>query len=409
MTAAGAGLAVALLLALPGAAAPPDLQRLVDETPDHGMLHLEPGRYAGPVVLRRPITLDGGGRATVDAGGRGSVVRILTDGAVVRGLRLVGSGSNHDTLDAAVQIRGQHNVVEDNEIEDCLFGVDLAQSSGNRVSGNRIRSKDVDLGIRGDGIRLWYSRDNEIVDNELLDVRDMVVWYSGGNRIARNRVQGGRYALHFMYSERNDVEDNVYRDSMVGVFLMYSDGVRLRRNRIVGAQGATGMGVGFKESSDVLLEENTILYCAKGIYLDISPYEPDTTNRFLRNQIAYNGVGVMFHSEWHGNVFRDNDFRGNFTQVAVRGGGHALGHEWVGNHWDDYQGFDRDRDGVGDTPHRLFCYADRIWMDFPPAAFFRASPVFEVLDFLDRLAPFVDPTQLVEDPAPRFEPGGAGA
>ena len=38
------------------------------------------------------------------------------------------------------------------------------------------------------------------------------------------------------------------------------------------------MGIGFKESSNVVLEENALLYCAKGIYLDVSPYEPDTVN-----------------------------------------------------------------------------------------------------------------------------------
>ena len=65
---------------------------------------------------------------------------------------------------------------------------------------------------------------------------------------------------------------------------MYSDGVTVRNNRISGAQGATGMGIGFKESSSVLLEGNTILYCAKGIYLDVSPYQPETQNHFLRNR-----------------------------------------------------------------------------------------------------------------------------
>jgi nitrous oxidase accessory protein len=124
-----------------------------------------------------------------------------------------------------------------------------------------------------------------------------------------------------MYSERNVVEDNDYSENMVGIFLMYSDGVVIRRNTITQGIGATSMGIGFKESSDVLLEDNTILRCATGIYLDISPYEPDTTNRFFRNRIAFNSIGVMFHSDWHGNVFEGNDFDDNFTQVAVRAEG----------------------------------------------------------------------------------------
>ncbi|MCP5066391.1 MAG: nitrous oxide reductase family maturation protein NosD [bacterium] len=401
------GRAAALLLLVALAADAEELrplQELVDATPAGGELQLEAGIYAGPVVVRKPISIDGGGMATVDAGGQGSVFVLETNGARLRGLTLRGSGENHDTLDAGVQIRGDHNIVEDNQIEDCLFGVDLAQSDENTIRNNRIRSKDLDLGIRGDGIRLWYSQRNQILDNRIEDVRDIVVWYSGENRIIGNRVRGSRYALHFMYAKRNEVEDNDYRDNMVGIFLMYSDDVRIRRNRIVGAQGATGMGVGFKESSGVVLEENEIVYCAKGIYLDISPYETDRKNRFERNQLAYNGVGVMFHSQWRGNLFIDNDFVDNFTQVAVRGGGHAMAHTWRGNYWDDYQGFDQDHDGLGDRPHRAFAYSDRMWMQLPAAAFFRASPVFEALDFLDRLAPFADPLQILEDPSPRYEP-----
>ena len=164
------------------------------------------------------------------------------------------------------------------------------------------------------------------------------------------------------------------------------------------------MGIGFKESSNVVVEGNVLLYCAKGIYLDISPYEPDATNQFIGNRFAYNGVGVTFHSDWHGNVFRDNEFVGNFTQVAVRGGGSAARNTWEGNRWDDYQGFDRDDDGLGDSAYELYSYADRIWQERPEAAFFRGSPLFEAIDFLDRLAPFSAPTLVLRDGLPRFEP-----
>jgi nitrous oxidase accessory protein len=396
------GALAGLLFAAPASAARPELQDLVDAAPAGAVLRLAPGTYTGPIVIRRPITLDGDGRVTVDAGGRGTVVRLETDGAELRGLRLVGSGENHDTLDAGVQVRGQGNRILDNVIADCLFGIDLQQAHGNLVRGNRIGSKALPLGLRGDALRLWYSRDNEIVDNVIADVRDVVVWYSEDNRIARNVVTGSRYALHFMYSLHNRVEENHFSRNMVGVFLMYSDGVELRGNHITGGVGATGMGIGFKETSDVLIEGNSILYCAKGIYLDVSPYQPDTTNRILSNRIAYNGVGVLFHSDWHSNVFRDNDFRGNFTQVAVRGGGSARRNTWESNRWDDYRGFDRDADGRGDTPYELFAYADRIWLEVPPAAFFRGSPLFEAIDFLDRLAPFSEPTLIVRDASPRF-------
>jgi nitrous oxidase accessory protein len=388
-----------------------DLQSLIDATPEGGVLRPPAGLYTGGIKIGRSITIDGRGVVQIDGDGRGSVIRIRGNGVTLRGLQIQGSGENHDTIDAGISVRGNRNLIEDNTIEDCLFGIDLGQSNDNVIQRNRIRSKPLDLGMKGDGVRLWYSRGNQILENDIRDVRDVVVWYSGENLIARNTVVGGRYALHFMYSERNVVEDNRYSENMVGVFLMYSDGVELRRNQITRGIGATSMGVGFKESSNVLLEGNTILRYATGIYLDISPYEPDTTNRFIGNRIAFNSVGVMFHSDWHGNVFESNDFEDNFTQVAVRGGGGATRHTWRRNRWADYRGFDRDGDGTGDRPYELFAYADRFWVDQPHAAFFRGSPLFEMIDMLDRLAPFTEPTLIVRDEEPRFVaddvPGGS--
>jgi nitrous oxidase accessory protein len=146
---------------------------------------------------------------------------------------------------------------------------------------------------------------------------------------------------------------------------------------------------------------NRILYCGTGLYLDVSPYQPDTTNRIKDNLIAYNGVGIQFLNDWTGNQIEGNRFKGNITQVAVSGGGKTANrNRWNGNYWDDYEGFDLNRDGIGDAPYELYSYADRLWMDVPPARFFKGSPVLEVLDFLERLAPFTAPNMLVRDDSP---------
>lgn len=379
----------------------PPLQHLIDAAEPDSTVRLEAGTYAGPVVVNKPLRIDGGGEVVIDGLGQGTVVLLETDGATLKGLTLRGSGSSHNDIDAGVQVRGNFNVVKDNLIEDCLFGVDIQQSNNNIVRGNRISSKAVDLGVRGDAIRLWYSFDNQITENWIRNARDTVVWYSGGNLIARNDARGGRYSLHFMYSQANRVEDNHYEDNSVGVFLMYSDGVELRRNYIANAIGPTGIGIGFKETSEVVVEDNQILYCATGLYLDVSPYQPDTENLIRNNLIAYNGVGIRWLNDWQGNRFSGNRLKGNITQMVVEGGDTANRNDWRGNSWDDYEGFDRDGDGVGDTPHELYAYADRLWMDVPPAQFFKGSPMLEVLDFLERLAPFSPPQLLARDERPR--------
>ena len=381
----------------------PPLQPLIDATADGETLIPPPGIYAGPVVIERPINLDGQHQVVINNGGKGSVIILKTDGATVRNLHLTNSGESHNDLDAGVQVRGRFNVIKDNIIDDCLFGVDLQQSDHNVVRRNRISSKPFELGQRGDAIRLWYSFHNKITDNEISKVRDTVVWYSADNTIARNTASDSRYSLHFMYSRRNVVEDNRYYNNTVGIFLMYSDGVEIRNNYIAHASGPTGVGIGMKETSELIIEDNEILYCASGLYIDVSPFQPDTTNRFTGNLIAYNGIGIRFLNDWTGNVFQQNQFVDNLTQIAVTGGKTANRNVWEGNYWSDYEGFDQDENGTGDAPYELYAYADRLWQDEPYAQFFKGSPMLEVLDFLERLAPFSAPGMLVRDEQPAMD------
>jgi nitrous oxidase accessory protein len=378
------------------------LQPLVDEAEPGAVLLPEPGVYAGPLVIDKPLTLDGRDQVTLDGGGKGTIVLLDTDGATLKNLRLTHSGDSHNDIDSGVHVRGNFNVIKDNVIDNCLFGIDLQQSNNNIVRRNRISSKPVDLGIRGDAIRFWYSYNNQATDNIIRDSRDTVVWYSKDNLIARNDARGGRYSLHFMYSHVNQVEDNYYENNTVGIFVMYSDGLILRNNTVINASGPTGVGIGFKDSSDVEISGNKILYSATGIYLDLSPYQPGTTNRFSNNLIAFNSIGVRWLPGRDGNIFIGNRFEGNITQVVLEGGAGkgATFNTWEGNFWDDYEGFDRDGDGIGDTPHEQYAYADRLWMDLPAAQFFKGSPMLEVIDFLERLAPLSEPKVLARDDKP---------
>ncbi len=178
-----------LILNLPLLAAAtelPLLQDLVDKAEPNSTLIPPPGTYAGPVTLNFPLTIDGEGKVTIDAGGKGSVIYVDTDGAVLKNLHLTNSGESHNDIDAGVQVRGNFNVIKDNVIDNCLFGIDLQESKNNIVRRNRISSKPVELGVRGDSVRLWYSFNNKITDNIIRDSRDMVVWYSADNTIARN-------------------------------------------------------------------------------------------------------------------------------------------------------------------------------------------------------------------------------
>ncbi len=377
-------------------------QDLVDAAEPGSVLKPPPGNYAGPVVVRKPLIIDGGGQVTIDAGDRGTVFSLETENSVVRNLRLTGSGDNHDTDDSCIDVRGHHNVIENLVIDNCLFGIDFKQSSNGIIRGNKVSSKPFDLGVRGDGIRLWYSNNNLIENNLITDSRDNVAWYSHRNIYRNNEGRRSRYSIHFMFANNNLVEDNRFIDNAVGIYFMYMEGGGARNNVISHATGATGMALGFKEASDIFIENNEIIYSAVGVGSDLSPFQPDTTIRFKNNRFAYNGIAVQLTSELGGNHLDDNIFEGNLTDVFQAGrGGEAEKNKWNGNYFDTYQGFDKDGDGYGDTPHDGYAYADQIWMEIPPARFFKTSPVLELLDFLERLAPITSPELQLHDPKPR--------
>lgn len=381
----------------------PPFQQLVDQAPAGSVLKPPPGAYAGPVVINKPLTIDGGGKVSIDAGDRGTVMVLNADDSVIRGIALSGSGDSHDTDDSCLDVRGNRNTVEDLRIYNCLFGIDLKQTNHSIVRGNRISSKDRELGVRGDGLRLWYSNDNLVEGNEFVDTRDVVAWYSNRNTFRNNLGRRSRYSLHFMFANDNIIEGNRFYDNAVGIYFMYTEGGAARNNVISHATGAAGMGIGFKEASGTIIENNELIYCAIGIGSDLSPFQPDSTIEVRGNRFAYNGIGILFNSETGGNNLSDNIFEGNLTQVSYGGrSGSPAKNFWRGNYWDDYQGFDRDGDGYGDKPHELLAYADQIWMDMPVARFFRSSPVMELLDFLERLAPFSTPDLILNDEKPRF-------
>ena len=377
-------------------------QSLIDAATAGTVLNVPAGMYAGPVVLDKPLTIEGAGKVTIDAGDRGTVFSIKTSGATLRGIHLTGSGDSHDTDDSCLDVRGDHNRIEKLVIDNCLFGIDLKQSNDNVVIGNKVRSKPADVGVRGDGLRLWYSHRNLLEGNEISDSRDMVAWYSNTNTYRRNVGTRSRYSIHFMFAKDNIVEDNRFIDNAVGVYFMYTEGGILRNNLISHATGATGMAIGFKEASNTVIEGNEIIYCAVGIGSDLSPFQPDSKIWVRNNRFAYNGIAVQFTSELGGNVVTNNVFEGNLTNVVQSGRGKAGLNEWVGNYWDDYTGFDRNSDGVGDTPYELYAYADQIWIEMPTARFFKTAPVMELLDFLERLAPFSSPELTLKDAHPRF-------
>ncbi len=385
------------------------LQEAIDSADEGSIIRLKAGIYDGAITINKPISIIGEEDGVViDGGGVGSVVNIRSPYVTLKNLTIRGSGDRHENIDSAVSIKEATQCeVSDCTIEDSLFGIDLEMVNNSIIANNTISSKDFDLGLRGDGIRLWYSHNNIIKANRLTKSRDMVIWYSHSNEIVENYSEFCRYSLHFMYAGRNIVKNNHYRQNSVGIFFMYSKDTEATGNIIESSLGTTGMGIGLKEVSNFTIDNNQVLYCAQGFYIDRSPFEPDTTNIINNNKILYNTEAIHFHSINENNTITNNMIAGNIEDVVNDSRGtRTYNNHFENNYWDNYEGFDTNGDNIGDTPHKVYQYADQIWAYNDDVKFFYASPIISLLNFLAKLAPFTEPVFLMEDKKPKINMKG---
>ena len=335
------------------------------------------------------------------------MLTIKADKVTIRGLTLRGSGDSHDAIDGAIMVaEGNGLLIENNVIEDVLFGISLHRTTDSVIRHNRIRSRGASSADRGDGLRLWYSMGNRIENNDIAQIRDITVSNSPHNRYTGNTIRDSRRAFNFLFSHRSLVERNILEKNSTGIIALNSNGLIIRGNRILHAMDASGAGIALKETSAALVVDNEIVHCAHGIMAD-SPMDAINRIVFINNVIAHNITGVYFYGAKGGHIAINNTFRSNLWPVTIIGDGDPMNDTWWGNTWDTYEGFDLDGDGFGDRPHELHAYADRIWLETPKATFFRNSPVLELLDFLERLAPFSAPTLILRDTAPRMQPAKA--
>ena len=127
----------------------------------------------------------------------------------------------------------------------------------------------------------------------------------------------------------------------------------------------------------------------KGIYIDRSPFEPDTKNWIENNKVLYNAEALHFHSLSEDNVIKGNNILGNIEDIVNDSRGSKTDkNEIVNNYWDNYEGFDKNGDNIGDTPHKVFQYADQLWVYNSNVKVFLWFPCNLSFKFLSKISSF---------------------
>lgn len=366
------------------------------------------GIYAGPLQITKPVVLVGQDAPVIDGGGVGDVITIQAPNVTIRGFVIRNSGASLDREHAGITGLAANATLENNRLENVLFGIYLKNAPGSVVRDNLVLSKDLEIGRRGDGLRLWYCDHCVVEGNTVHGSRDVIIWYAPHTVVRNNIVEESRYGLHFMSTDDLLVENNIVRGNSVGIYVMYGSGFIVRNNLLYDNRGPSGYGLGLKDVDNFVAEGNRLVNNRVGLYADIAPRASAVTARFAHNLFAYNEIGVMLlplvqHNFYVGNIFQDNH-----EQVTISGGGELVGNAWSeagrGNYWSDYAGFDADANGIGDLPYRVQSLYEDLLQSYPELRLFQLSPATQALDLAAKAFPIFQPKPKLVDEHPLTTP-----
>jgi nitrous oxidase accessory protein len=394
MMRAAAVAAVVVLVAVPAApaAGPAALQERLDSAPPGSTVVVSPGRYAGPVVIRGPLTVVAPEGATIDGGGAGSVVTIEGRGVHLRGFTIRNSGRDVTEEAAGIKVSGDDHLIDANRVEDVYFGVHVGAGSRVTVRDNVIVPGERHGARPGHGISAWHLADSTITGNRISHARDGIyLAFTHRIVVAANTVTDCRYGLHSMYSSEARFERNEATRNLLGAALMMSDRLILRGNRISRhREGSAAYGVLLKDIGDLVAEENWILSNRVGIYAEAVPTDPAREARLARNVIAGNEVGLALQSTATLTV-TGNRIAENLTDVRPLGRQLAAGMRWSrdgrGNAWGRYRGYDANADGIGDVPYQLDDAMDALLRRNSAIQAFLYTPAHHAVEAAARLFP----------------------
>ncbi len=376
------------------------LSRALSRAASGDRVVVHPGVYREPtLVVDRPLELVGRGWPVLDGEGAREILRIRADGVTVQGLVLRNVGVSYVEDRAAIRVEeaGGCRILE-NRVENAFFGIYLAQAHDCLIRGNDVEGKAVRETASGNGIHLWYSRDVTITGNRISNHRDGIyLEFVEDSRILGNVSRHHlRYGLHFMFSDGCEYRGNTFLENASGVAVMYTRRVRMLDNVFQDNWGSAAFGLLLKDITDSEIRGNRFLRNTVAIYAEGS-------NRLTveENELRGNGWAVKIMANARDNLFSGNDFIGNTFDVATNS--RRAYSTFEGNFWDQYTGYDLDRNGVGDVPHRPVRLFSLMVEREEPSLILLRSFFVDLLDLAERILPALTPETLRDD-APRMTP-----
>jgi nitrous oxidase accessory protein len=350
------------------------IARALAVTPAGGRIVVRAGVYREPTIqVTAPVEILGDSGAVIDGQGQRQLMTITANDVTVRGLTFRNVGASYTEDRAAIKVVGVTGcTIEDNRVEDGFFGIYLARSSHCRIARNVLQAHGRTEFGSGNGIHLWSSDSVTIEDNTISGHRD------------------GIYGLHFMYSDGCHYRSNLFRANGSGVAVMYSRDVEMTGNRFEESWGSAAYGLLLKEMSDSRVIGNRFAGNTTGLVAEGADRLEARDNDFVGD-----GWAIRLSASTSDARFSGNNFIGNTFDIATNS--RQTFSTFTGNYWDQYRGYDLDRDGHGDVPHRPVRLFALIVEHNEPSLILLRSLFVRVLDVTERVLPVLTPSALTDD------------
>ncbi|MBN8669267.1 MAG: nitrous oxide reductase family maturation protein NosD [Chitinophagales bacterium] len=361
---------------------------------DGDTVSIEKGLYKEQdILVSKRITILGKDYPVIDGVKKGQLIVVVRDSVIISGLQLQNTGRSSMTDMAAIRLQNVKSVsVINNKLVNNTYGVYLQNSHYCLVYKNTIRADAQDELNSGNGIHAWKSTHLLLQSNNISGHRDGIYFeFVTDSRILNNTsTENIRYGLHFMFSHKDVYTRNSFINNGSGVAVMYSKQVEMYYNTFRHNWGDASYAILLKEIADSKIEHNLFDKNTVGIYM-----EGTSRIQVLYNEFVENGWAMRVQSSCDNNVFEKNNFLSNSFDVATNGT--MMLNTFNNNYWDKYDGYDLDKNKVGDVPYYPVSMYSVVTERVPTAMILYRSFLTDIMNRVEKVMPSIVPDKLKDD------------
>jgi nitrous oxidase accessory protein len=351
------------------------------------------------ITITKTVTLKGIGYPVLDGEKKYEIVAVKANGAVVDGFRIRHSGIS--TLDdiAGIKIYNCRDVaIINNILDDTFFGIYTQYGTNCIIQNNTLHTENKIQQLSGNGIHCWKCDSMQIIHNNISGHRDGIYFEFVTNSVIwRNTSENNlRYGLHFMISHNNAYFVNVFKGNGAGVAVMYTQGVKMFDNLFEDNDGDASYSLLLKEISNSYIQGNHFINNTSGIFM-----EGCNHLRINKNLFKNNGYALQIQANCEDDNIEQNNFINNTFDVSTNGS--LVLNKFRSNYWDKYEGYDLNKDKIGDVPYRPVSMYSMLVEQNPTMMMLFRSFIVSVLDKTEKILPSLIPEALKDD-SPSMKP-----